>query len=439
MTIFDQNAAEFSTHRSMRHRLLFALAFLTCVAVFVYPRSKREDPAPPSPPPPALVQTVALDDFGIEARAFSVQSGRIRRNETFSDILLPFNVSMAKLARMVDLARPTFDVRQIRAGKPYRIYRDDDSLGTARYLVYEADPVHFVRFDLSDTLRVEAGERPVVVTEKEIGGEITSSLYNSLADAGVNTALAVDLSEVFAWQIDFYRIQKGDAFKVIYEERSVAGKPVGLGRILAARFVHRGRDYDAFFYERNGKSGYYDDEGNSVRKAFLMAPVKYGRISSRFTGRRYHPVQKKFKAHLGTDYAAPTGTPIRATGDGVVEEARYTRYNGKYVKIRHNGTYSTGYLHMSRFAAGIRAGANVQQGQVIGYVGSTGLATGPHVCYRFWKNGRQVNHLRETFPSGEPVSAADRTDFLALRDSILSRLSVTPELPGALFRQTAAP
>jgi len=423
----------------MRPRSLLPIACVLCSGVLGYYVFQPTEPPTSSADDAAPTRVVVLDEFGIEQSAFRAEDRKIKRNETFTDLLRPFNVSYGTLAEIAKVSRPTFDVRRIRAGKTYRIYHADDSLRTARYLVYESDRVHFVVFDLRDAVRVVTGERPVVVTEKEVGGIITSSLYNSLVDLEVNPALAVELSEVFAWQIDFYRIRKGDAFKVIFEERSVDGEPIGLGRILAARFRHMEHDYDAFLFSENKKTGYFDDEGNNVRKAFLMAPVKFGRISSRYSNRRFHPVQKRFKAHLGTDYAAATGTPIRATGDGVVVEARYRKYNGNYVKIRHNGTYSTGYLHMSKIAKGIRPGASVQQGQLIGYVGSTGLATGPHVCYRFWKNGRQVNHLREKFPSGDPVAATSRTAFFTLRDAYLDRLTFAPVPRGATVYATAAP
>jgi murein DD-endopeptidase MepM/ murein hydrolase activator NlpD len=400
----------------------FALA-LGALLIFAFlPREKPADPVENAPSAPAPV----LDEYGIEAGRFRTVERRIRRNETFTDLLAPHRVAYPIIVRAAETARPVFDVRRLRAGKPVRLYLTDDSLQTVRYLVYEQDPIRYVVFDLRDSLRVYARERPVRVVEREVEGVITSSLYNALADRDVDPALAVELSEVFAWQIDFYRIRKGDAFKVIFEEKLVDDEPFGIGAVRAARFHHAGRDYLAFRFEQDGRFDYFDEEGNSLRKAFLMSPVKFARISSRYSRRRFHPVQKRYKAHLGTDYAAPRGTPIRATGDGVVVEARYKRYNGNYVKIRHNGTYTTGYLHMSKIAKGIRPGVQVRQGDVIGYVGSTGLATGPHVCYRFWKNGRQVNHLREDFPSSGPVKEANREAFFAVRDAYLPRLAPTP-------------
>jgi len=210
---------------------------------------------------------------------------------------------------------------------------------------------------------------------------------------------------VYAWSIDFFRLQKGDAFSVLYEEEYVDDSIyVGLKRIVAANLTHVGNDFYAFPYENElGFNDYYDEDGRSLRKTFLRAPLNFTRISSRYSGRRFHPVQKRWKAHLGTDYAAPTGTPIMSTADGVIIAAKYTSANGNYVKVRHNSTYTTQYLHMSKIKPGIKNGVRVKQGDIIGYVGSTGLATGPHVCYRFWVNGKQVDPYKQKLPDAKPL------------------------------------
>jgi murein DD-endopeptidase MepM/ murein hydrolase activator NlpD len=374
------------------------------------------------------VPEVVLDEFGIREN-LDVISRSVKRNETFAEILSRHDVDYADVVNLVDVAQPVFDVRSMQAGKPLHIYRD--SLETARYVVYQKDPIRYVVFDLdSDSNRVFEGERPVAVTRRQLSGVINGSLYATLERSGIPgrliPALASDLSEVFAWQIDFYRIQKGDDFSVLFEERSIDGEPIGIGEIVAARFDHMDADFYGFYFDEGEQAGYYDEEGNSLRKALLKAPLKYKRISSRYTKRRFHPVQKRYKAHLGTDYAANPGTPIRSVGDGVVLEAQHQRYNGNYVKIRHNGTYTTGYLHMSNIAKGIRPGAKVKQGDVIGYVGSTGLATGPHLCYRFWKNGVQVDPLKEEIPPAHPVDAVHREKFLVLRDSLMPHLLDSP-------------
>jgi murein DD-endopeptidase MepM/ murein hydrolase activator NlpD len=215
--------------------------------------------------------------------------------------------------------------------------------------------------------------------------------------------LVIKLSEIFAWQIDFYRIREGDHFKVIYEEEFVDNRSIGVKNILGAYFNYSDEEFFAIPFDQDSIPQFFDENGKSLRKAFLKAPLEYSRISSRYSLKRFHPVRKVYKAHLGTDYAAPTGTPIRSVGDGIVIEASYTGNNGRYVKIKHNSVYSTQYLHMSKFARRIKRGTKIKQGEVIGYVGSTGLATGPHLCFRFWKNGVQVNPLKEKIPSSHPV------------------------------------
>lgn len=367
------------------------------------------------------VEDVSVDAFGIEENVYRIDHRKILRNQTFSAILSAYQISPATIHTLAEKSKTVFNVRHLQAGKTLRIYQDD-SLDVARLVVYQSDPEHYVVFDLRDSVHVYSGQRPVTLVEKQVDGIISDSPYQTLVRQGADPTLALKLSEVFAWQIDFYRIQRGDAFSIVYEERQIDGDPIGLGNIVAARFDHRDRSFNAFRFEEDERGEYYDEEGNSLRKAFLKAPLEYSRISSRYSGRRFHPVLKRYKAHLGTDYAAATGTPIRATGDGVVTNAGYTKGNGNYVKIRHNGTYTTGYLHMSRFAKGIRSGAYVKQGDIIGYVGSTGLATGPHVCYRFWMNGSQVDPLRLDLPSAHPVAEASVDAFQAVKESYLPLL-----------------
>lgn len=366
------------------------------------------------------------DAFGLGLDLTATEA-KIPRNATFSTILTGFDVTARTIHNLALASKEVFDVRYIQAGKRYRIYRD--STDAVRHVVYQQDRVNYVVYTFTDSVTVRAGKRPVVTRIREAEGVITSSLYETLLAADVRPELAIDLSEVFAWQIDFYRVQPGDHFKVIYEEKLVDDAVVGIGQIQAARFTHMGEAYYAFHFDQEGKEAYFDEDGESLRKAFLVSPVKYARLSSRYSRRRFHPVQKRYKAHLGTDYAAPRGTAIRATGDGIVEAAQYKRYNGNYVKVRHNGTYTTGYLHMSKFAPGIKPGTRVQQGDIIGYVGSTGLATGPHVCYRFWKNGSQVDPLREDFPSAEPVRDELQAAFARHRDLLLFRLERDGALP----------
>lgn len=409
--------------RSKRLRLLLPL-FLFLLGVGLYTRVVKPD----QPLQQTAAITVAevepeivLDEYGIEADRYDVTEREVRRSETFAGILSEFGIPYDRVLQLVDVSEDVFDVRRIRAGQDIRVYNQGDA---PRYLVFRQDAVRYVVFDLDEEPRAEAGERDVELVERTVEGVITNSLYQSLVDGGASPEVAVRLAEVYAWTIDFYRIQKNDKFQVLYQERQIDGETVGVGKILAARFNHFGADYNAFFFEKDDDvmGDYYDEEGNSLRKAFLRAPLKYTRISSRYTKRRFHPVQKRYKPHLGTDYAAPTGTPIHAVGDGVVTEASFTRGNGNYVKIRHNSTYTTQYLHMSRRAKGMAPGKRVKQGDVIGYVGQTGLATGPHLCYRFWKNGQQVDPYKEQLPAADPIPQELLAEFGQVRDQLVARL-----------------
>ena len=276
--------------------------------------------------------------------------------------------------------------------------------------------------NFKDTVSVDLIHKNIVLKKKIVSGVIKNSLYMSLAEQNVDPGLVINLSEIYAWQIDFYRIMEGDKYKVIYEEKYVDDKPVGINKIIGAEFFHRKENYYAINYKTNNKNEYYDEKGNSLQKTFLKAPIKFSRISSRFTYRRFHPVQKRYKAHLGTDYAAPRGTPIHAVGDGIIITAAYSKYNGRYIKVKHNGTYSTQYLHMYKIASGIRPGVKVKQGQIIGYVGHTGLARGNHVCFRFWKNGQQVNPLKQKIPASKPIVKKYLDDFNRLKENIITEL-----------------
>lgn len=359
--------------------------------------------------------------YGIPENAYKIHEGRIERNQFLADILLGHNVPYEKIAGLADVSKDVFDVRRLRAGDPYTVFCSKDSVGAACYFVVETSPSKYVVYGLEDSLTAYLGEKPVEYRIREASGRINSSLYQTLADNDLHTSLAVKLADMYAWTVDFYRIQAGDYFKVIYEESYIDGNPVGIGNVLAAEFGHRNDSIFAFRFEGGEHAEYYDRDGENLRKAFLQAPVKFSRISSRYTKRRFHPVQKRWKAHLGTDYAAPTGTPIQSTADGVVIASAYGNANGNYVKIKHNSTYTTQYLHMSKRA--VKKGDRVRQGDVIGYVGSTGLATGPHVCYRFWKNGSQVDPYHQDLPSGDPVPDDLKADFFKLRDSLYQRLN----------------
>jgi len=340
--------------------------------------------------------------FGLKTDSLQwlVSEGQVRSGQSLSHLLSPVGVSPSTLHHIATAHRDEYDVRRMREGRPWWLfYSKEDS--TAHHFVYGIDEREYVVFDLKGDLGVSRGRYPTETRRKFVAGEVMGSLYQTLEDAGHTTTLAYSMSQVYAWTIDFSRIQPGDHFRILYARDWVSDQPVGLPRIVSAEFIHRGRNFPAFAFDQGDGADYFDETGASLRKAFLKSPVEFSRISSRFNKRRFHPVLKKVKAHLGTDYAAPHGTEIVAVGDGVVTQASYTKGNGKYVKIRHNDTYTTQYLHMSR--RNVKEGQAVRQGDVIGYVGSTGLATGPHVCFRFWKNGAQVDHLKEDFPPSTPI------------------------------------
>lgn len=370
-------------------------------------------------------ERASADRFGIQRDLFAPQDREVRRNQTFADLLLDHGVDYQ---RIVDLARATrdvFDVRDIKAGQTYRVYVNP-WLQRARYLVYRPDPVRYVVFDVRHPDRSHVGRRPVNVRWESVGGTIDGSLYETLIDRGAQPELALHLSEVFAWQIDFFRLQRGDRFRVVYEKRSVDGMRIRPGQIIAAFFEHQDATYHAFRFDEGRGPEYFDEEGNSLRRQLLKAPLRYSRISSRFTYRRFHPVLKRYRPHLGTDYAAPSGTPVHAVGDGTVTYARYKGYNGNYVKIRHNGTYTTGYLHLSRIADGVQPGVDVQQGETIGYVGSTGLSTGPHLDYRLWKHGKAIDPYSVEMPPSRPVQPQYRDAFERLQRRMMNYLHAPP-------------
>ncbi|MDC3400155.1 peptidoglycan DD-metalloendopeptidase family protein [Schleiferiaceae bacterium] len=352
---------------------------------------------------PRVVLTLPADTLRFEKH--TIASG-----ESFGALLGKRGIGTAQIYKIAAAVEDQFNVRRIRAGIEVQFATGDSSLFPS-YFIYPESKYEYWIIGLQDSIYAKKVEKEREVRRRAISGTIDDALYLSVGRSGGTQALAMSLVEVYAWTIDFFRLQKGDAFSVIYEEEYVDDTVyVGLKRVVAANLTHMGNDFYSFPYENElGFHDYYDEEGRSLRKTFLRAPLNFTRISSRYSGRRFHPVQKRWKAHLGTDYAAPTGTPIMTTADGVIIAAQYTSANGNYVKVRHNSTYTTQYLHMSKIKPGIKNGVKVKQGDVIGYVGSTGLATGPHVCYRFWVNGKQVDPYKQKLPDAKPLTA-DRMD-----------------------------
>lgn len=347
--------------------------------------------------------------FGIVLDTLVATQNEVKSGDSFGKILGEQGVETARIYQISEKIRDVFDVRKIQAGKNYTLISGKNSQKPL-YFLYEQSMLKYLLIYMGDSIYATSRERELKVTEKTVSGVINSSLFETVIQQGGNLTLAVNLSDIYAWTIDFFRIQKGDSVTVVYEDLMVDDTLyAGVGKILAARFYHQNKTYHAFrFTTSDGETDYFDINGRTMRKAFLKAPLQFSRISSHFSPKRFHPVQRRWKPHLGTDYAAPTGTPIMTTADGVIESAGYTSGNGNYVKVKHNSTYSTQYLHMSKIGKGIKPGVRVRQGDVIGYVGSTGLATGPHVCYRFWKNGVQVDALKEKLPEAKELDKANK-------------------------------
>lgn len=374
--------------------------------------------------------------YGINVKGLDVVEGVVGKNQTLASILAPFNVPYQIIDDLARKSKDIFDVRKIAFNKKFTILTDKDS-SLAQFFIYEPNPAEFVVFKL-DEGEVYKEERPVEWKKVELGGEISSNLYENMTELGISPDLIDQFADLYGWVVDFQRLQKGDKFKVVYSEKLVEGQVIGIGDIETAYFEHMGEPFHAIPFEQNGEKSFFDQNGNSFKKAFLRDPLKYTRISSRYNLNRFHPVQKRYKAHLGTDYAAPTGTEIRSVGDGTVVEARYTSANGNFVKIKHNGTYTTQYLHMSKIASGMKPGARVKQGQVIGFVGSTGLATGPHLCFRFWKNGKQEDWLKEKIPPSDPISKENRLAFDQVKMEKMQQIAAIPysKADGALLAKS---
>ncbi len=360
--------------------------------------------------------------YGFALDTFHVTRDTIRSGSYLGKILNEHKMDYLAIETLAENSKPVFDVRNIRLGRPYVVLNKDTST-CADYLIYEPSVFEYVIFQLKDSLKVERIERKITTESSTTYGQVESSLWASMSAQGNDPALIDKMEDALQWSIDFYRIQPGDQYKLVYDRQFVEGEEVGPGRVKVAYYRTLDKEFYAIYYDKNELSGYYDQEGRPMNKGFLKSPIKAGRISSRYNLRRFHPILKRTRPHYGTDYAAPTGTPIYAVGSGVITHAAYTKGNGNYVKIRHDKTYQTQYLHMSRFAQGIRPGVHVKQGEVIGYVGSTGLATGPHVCFRFWKNGKQVNHLMLDFPPPAPLPDYLLPEFAVHRDSLLEQLN----------------
>lgn len=375
----------------------------------------NKDKAEGVKPKPKVKKEAIVKEFGFTLNDFKVLNDTIKSGDTFGKILEGQGYDAAAIHKITEKVKDSFDLRDIRAGKPYTLLKDKLAPNPLKVFVYQPDNMSYYVVDLRDSVVVYKKQRPVSIKRRVIAAEIEGSLSETLSNAGASPALAHELSEIYAWSIDFFKIQKGDKFAVAVNERYISDTVyAGIVNIESSFFEYKGKRIYAFpFKQEEGarKYDYYDEEGKVLKNMFLKAPLKFIHISSRFSARRFHPVQMRWKAHNGTDYAAPHGTPIMTTASGTVEQTGFTSGNGNFVKVRHNRTYATQYLHMSKTL--VRRGQHVTQGEVIGRVGSTGLATGPHVCYRFWKNGVQVDALRQKLPNSEPMAKKHLPRFIA--------------------------
>jgi murein DD-endopeptidase MepM/ murein hydrolase activator NlpD len=354
-------------------------------------------------------------DFGFNFSEYNVVQDTVKRGDTFGTIIEKQNIGDRKVYEIVRSIKDTFDVRVIRPNRAYTMLRSKDKTNKLEVFVYQPDALSYYIFDLRDSAVVAHKiTRPITIRRRTIGGVLKGSLSETLGNAGVEAALASKITKIYSWSIDFFKLKKGDRYGITFTERFINDSIYdGVENMEASFFEYKGKIIYAFPFVQNqstGKVEYYDEEGKTLKNFFLKTPIKFSRLTSRFSMNRFHPVQKRWKAHKGTDYAAPRGTPITTTASGTVEKTGYTAGNGNYVKVKHNSTYSTQYLHMSKIL--VKRGQHVNQGDVIGRVGSTGLATGPHVCYRFWKNGVQVDALRLKLPNGEPMNSSNKSRFL---------------------------
>lgn len=366
----------------------------------------------------------SIVEYGLSHDKFKIIKAEFKPNESLGAILFNYHISYSQIDELVKKAGKIFNFKNFSFGKEYTLFCSKDSLQKAQCFVYETSPTEYVLFDFRNGVNVYKKEKESEKRIETTAAVIEGSLYETLDKLNLNSSLATKLADIYAWTINFYKIQKGDNFKIVYEQTYVDGELVDVGRILAAEFNHNNETFYAIYYDANndGKGSYYDEKGNGMKKAFLKSPLKFSRISSPFSLKRFHPVQKINKPHLGTDYAAASGTPIMSVADGTVLEAQFKTYNGNYVKVKHNQTYTTQYLHMSKIAKGMKPGAKVKQGDVIGYVGSTGLATGPHLCFRFWKNGKQVDPLKEKLPMSQPIDSKYKAQYDKVKDSMMLKL-----------------
>ncbi len=371
-----------------------------------------------------VVETVcdtSVHPLGFCPDSLRMEAGKVRSGQFFSKLLDDLGMSAGEAYELTMACDSVFDVKTLRVGNGYEAYYS--GTGQLEYLVYDRDRASRVVFSCRPPYEAWVYVKPVAVESRYADVTISSSLWNDMLDAGVSPLLILSLSDIYAWTVDFFGLQKGDRFRVLYEERVCDGEVLAIDTVRYAVFSHGGQNLPMImFNQKDGGNIWWNEKGESMRKAFLKAPLKYSRVSSGFSYARRHPVTRKVRPHTGVDYAAPTGTPVQSIGDGTVTSVKYEGAGGKTVRIRHNSVYSTAYLHLSRYAKGLKAGQRVRQGEIIGYVGSTGRSTGPHLDFRVWKNGSPINPLKMDSPPAEPLKKENMAAFGAVAENYKARI-----------------
>ena len=364
------------------------------------------------PLPPKMMYELIIDSFIID-------HGEVKQNQNLSELLIPFGISYQQIDELVQNSDSIFNLRKIRSGRPFAAFLSPDSI--IQYFIYEHNPIDYVVFDFTDSVDIYMKQKTIETKVETAKGTIESSLWNAMAGNNYDPMLSIELSEIYAWSIDFFGLQKGDKFKVIYEKEFVDGESIGIGKISSAYFWHADTGFYAIPFVQDSIESFFDENGNSLRKAFLKAPLRFSRISSRFSNSRLHPVLKIRRPHHGVDYAAPYGTPVQAIGDGKIIKKSYSGGAGNMVKIKHNSVYTTAYLHLSKYG-NIKVGDYVKQGDIIAYVGSTGLSTGPHLDFRFYKNGEAVDPLKVESPPVDPVKKENIEEYNKIMKEVIDKL-----------------
>lgn len=377
--------------------------------------------------PEETVEKVIVMKYGLPIEDFAVTYDTIKPKQTIAELLYGFGFNANQIHKLTQCPDSIFNVRKIRPGQACALLCEKDSTRTPRYFIYEESPKSYITFDIANNYHAERKRKPVEWRESEVAGTVNSSLWVAMEENGASPLLAVEMSHIFGWSIDFFGIQQGDEFRVIYAQEYVEDTPLNNYRIHSASFKASDNLVYAIPFTQAGEELFYNSDGNSLEGAFLKAPLDYYRISSKFSNSRYHPVLKRNRAHHGVDYAAPKGTPVYAIGSGkVIKKAYQANGAGYYLKIRHNSTYTTSYMHLSGYAKGLKEGDYVKQKQVIGYVGSTGLSTGPHLDFRVYENGKPIDPLKIKSQPKMPISEENKDSFAVVRDSLVNRLTNIP-------------